>query len=91
MILTVGGDHSISSATISGMLKKYHDLRVVYIGAHPDISNPQYKNIYHQNYHGMVVSHLIGDVKLPGFNWLDDVFLHPRNLVYIAIRDIDPD
>lgn len=60
MILTVGGDHSIGSATISGMIKKYQDLKVVWVDAHPDFVNPYIKGSPSQNYHGMPVSHLVG-------------------------------
>lgn len=38
-LLFLGGDHSMSIATISAMLEKYPDLFVIWIDAHPDISN----------------------------------------------------
>jgi arginase len=44
LLLTVGGDHSIGSATISGVKKHYQDLRVVWVDAHPDCTNSDMRN-----------------------------------------------
>ena len=44
LLLTVGGDHSIGSATISAVKKTYADLRVVWVDAHPDCTNSHIRN-----------------------------------------------
>jgi len=67
-LLTVGGDHSIGSATISAVKKSHPNLKVVWVDAHPDctnshIRNPQ--NYYIENYHGMPLSHLTGMTTIP--------------------------
>lgn len=72
----MGGDHSIGSATISGVKKRYEDLRVVWVDAHPDCTNYQMRNpdkIQCENYHGMPLSHVTGMSTLPpldDWKWL---------------------
>ncbi len=44
MILTVGGDHSIGSASISAMLKVHKNLKVVWVDAHADCTNSQMRH-----------------------------------------------
>ena len=95
--MTIGGDHSIATATISAIKRYYQNLRIVWIDAHPDLSNYALKPIdqSYPNYHGMPLSHLTGITKIPKLNywsWLDNYpFLDPNNVVLIAVRDIDPD
>lgn len=72
MVVTVGGDHSIGSATISAALSKYPDLKVIWVDAHADFVNPYLKGTPKQNYHGMPLSHVSGVMSLPGFNWLQE-------------------
>ncbi len=91
----MGGDHSIGSATISALLSKYSDLKVVWVDAHADFVIPerkkQFVTNYSQNYHGMPLSHVSGCAKnLPHFEWLQHL-LPLKNIVLIGIRDIDPD
>ena len=98
--MTIGGDHSIATATISAMKRHYDNLRVVWIDAHPDLSNHALKHLKHNdqaypNYHGMPLSHLTGITKIPPldyWSWLNQYpLLNPKNVVLIGIRDIDPD
>lgn len=98
MLLTIGGDHSIGSATIAAMLKIYKDLRVVWVDAHPDCTDFSIRNpskMFNENYHGMPLSHVTGMMSLPSlpyWSWLNDYpLLNPKNVVLIGIRDIDPD
>ena len=90
MILNVGGDHSIGSATIHAALKKNPDLKVIWVDAHADFVNPYLKKTEDQNYHGMPLSHICGVHTLPGFAWMDAILPY-RNVVLIGIRDIDDD
>ena len=68
--MTVGGDHSIGSATINAALSANPNLKVIWVDAHPDFANPYLKNTQGQNYHGMPVSHVSGVHELPGFKWM---------------------
>ena len=67
ILLTVGGDHSIASGTIHGLLGKHEDLKVIWVDAHGDLIDAS-KSPY-GGYHGMPLSHLIGvnDSSIPGF------------------------
>lgn len=91
IVVTIGGDHSIASATIGAMLKKYGErLRVLWIDAHADINIPE--DSPSGSYHGMPVAHLMGlfNKKAPGFDWLDSApLLKPQNIAYIGLRDLD--
>ena len=98
MLLTIGGDHSIGAATVTGAKRVHPDLRVVWVDAHPDCTNSQLRNptkMHYENYHGMPLSHITGMAqipKLPYWSWLTELpQLDPKNVVLIAIRDIDKD
>jgi len=73
------------------MLRKFDDLKIVWIDAHGDCNTPETSPS--GNYHGMPVAHLLGwmekgDVK--GFDWLNEVpVLKRENIVYIGLRDVD--
>lgn len=69
-MLTVGGDHSVGSATIHGSLKRNPNLKVIWVDAHPDFVDPFLKKAESQNYHGMPLGHISGLTKLPGFEWM---------------------
>jgi arginase len=69
--LVLGGDHSIATGSISGLLSHYPDLKVVWVDAHADINTPLTSPS--GNYHGMPVAHLTGlfPAKVTGFEWFD--------------------
>ena len=77
------------------MRRHYQNLKVVWIDAHPDLSNYKEKPIPYPNYHGMPLSHLTGITRIPPLDywgWLNNYpLLNPKNVVQIAVRDIDPD
>ena len=89
--LILGGDHGLAAGSISGMLRKYSDLKVVWFDAHGDCNTPETSPS--GNYHGMPVAHLLGWIgqgEVKGFNWFKDVpVLKPENIVYIGLRDVD--
>ncbi|CAD8113571.1 unnamed protein product [Paramecium sonneborni] len=88
-MLNIGGDHGVASGSIHGLLQHYGDeLRVVWVDAHADCN---YELGPNRNYHGMPLAHLYGSIHEPikGFEWLKHR-LDPKNITYIAIRDIDP-
>jgi arginase len=66
--LTVGGDHSVATGSIEALAKKYNNLKVIWVDAHPDFIDTSMSDYY--GYHGMPLSHLSGVNKLPGFSWL---------------------
>ena len=37
--VTVGGDHSVATGSIHALMKKHNDLKVIWVDAHPDMSN----------------------------------------------------
>jgi len=57
-------------ATTNASLSVHPNLKVLWIGANPDFTNPYVKGIPNLNYHGMTASHLTGVFDLPGFTWL---------------------
>jgi ornithine carbamoyltransferase len=88
--LTIGGDHSIASGSISALLESYPDLAVVWVDAHADANTPETSPSNH--YHGMPAAHVMGWFKrgVLGFEWLRTVLPEAR-LAYIGLRDIDPE
>ena len=85
----IGGDHSQAFATISAVLKKYPDVKIIWIDAHADINTPGTSPS--GNIHGMPVAALMGLApkavwKMP---WLNQS-LTPDNIVYFGIRELDP-
>tara|TARA_B110000967_G_C18847335_1_gene542691 strand:+ start:361 stop:1143 length:783 start_codon:yes stop_codon:yes gene_type:complete len=81
--LTVGGDHSISLATVASSVEKYKDdLTVVWVDAHADIHTRE--SSQSQNLHGMPLGSLLGHDAL--FNFPQ---IKPDQLVYIGLRDVD--
>ena len=85
-LLTVGGDHSIGSATISGMLGRYPNLKMIWVDARADMVDPSHGVRSRYNYHGMPLSHVSGVFKLNGFDWMN--IIPKENIVLIGIRDI---
>lgn len=89
-MLTVGGDHSIATGTIHGILSRYPDLKIIWVDAHADMVDVDESD--YDGYHGMPLSHLLGvnDGKIPGFSWMNRR-VKPSNVVHIGMRDIDRD
>lgn len=88
--LNIGGDHSISIATLSSSIKKHgNNIKVLWFDAHADINS--YEKSETKNVHGMVLNYItqLGNNK-PLFNFLPDNKLDPKNILYIGLRDIDP-
>lgn len=98
-VLTVGGDHSIASGSISAVCERYPDLGVIWVDAHADANTPRTSPSGH--YHGMPAAHLLGwfdkagemgdGVRpglLRGFEWFKPCLSEPK-LAYIGLRDID--
>lgn len=69
--LTMGGDRSIASGSITAVAKHNPDLAVVWVDAHADCNTPQTSES--KNYHGMPLAHVLGwfPESIPGFEWCD--------------------
>lgn len=84
--VTLGGDHSLGLATVSGSLVSYNNnVLVIWIDAHGDINTP--KTSPTGNTHGMPVAGLMRFAK----NTLIDskYKLDPKNIIYYGVRDLD--
>lgn len=68
-MLTVGGDHSVSTGSISGLLRYYKDLKVIWVDAHPDFIDISKSDYY--GYHGIPLAHLSGLSKFSNFGWMN--------------------
>lgn len=90
--LQLGGDHSLASASINAVAKKYPDVCIVWVDAHGDANTPETSPSMH--YHGMSAAHAVGMFKEnpKGFEWFDPECTVPENrLAYFGLRDIDHD
>lgn len=90
--LFIGGDHSMSIATLAYSLKKLyqpHDLKVIWIDAHADINT--YEKSETKNLHGTPLAYatlvdvhpLFQNVFTPWYS------IRPENILYIGLRDLD--
>lgn len=91
-VMTIGGDHSISTGSISGMLRARPELGVIWVDAHADLHTPTTSET--GNLHGMPVGLLMADdstrTQLPEFTWMKNgPRLTADRLVYIGVRDMD--
>ena len=98
-VLTVGGDHSIASGSISAVLERYPSCGVIWVDAHADANTPRSSPSGH--YHGMPAAHLLGwfdkpgemggdkragaaPTALRGFEWFRSGCLSESKLAYIG-------
>lgn len=86
--ILVGGDHSISIASVAHTVDSFEELAVIWIDAHADINTHETTNS--GNIHGMSVASLLG----MGNNILSSPFkrikyLKPENIIYIGLRDVE--
>ncbi|GAA94076.1 uncharacterized protein L969DRAFT_96656 [Mixia osmundae IAM 14324] len=88
LTLTLGGDHSLAMATVSGTFRVHPDACLIWIDAHADLNTPL--TTESGNLHGCPVSFLLGleGCDIPEFSWIKPVLKADR-LVYIGLRDID--
>jgi arginase len=82
-IINIGGDHSMSIATIADTLNKYPNAKVIYFDAHADINT--YKSSKSKHYHGMPLSFVTGIDHDKQFPFIKNK-LPFENLLYIGSR-----
>ncbi len=89
-VLTLGGDHSVAVASISGLLEAHPDLGVVWVDAHGDVNTPETSPT--GNFHGMPVAALLGERSntiTHCFDWLSEKLSDTR-IAFVGVRSIDP-
>lgn len=87
-LITIGGDHTIASATISAVSHIHGpDLGVIWIDAHGDCNTPDTSPS--GNFHGMPVAHLLSLFTDPHLEW-GQPKLTVQQFALIGIRDLDP-
>lgn len=87
-VLNLGGDHSIGTGSVSGILRAYPDAAIVWVDAHADVNTDETTGS--GNPHGMALSWPLGlsSSAVPGYEWTTPL-LDPSRLVYIGLRDVD--
>jgi arginase len=87
--ITIGGDHSIGTATISASLVNNPETCIIWVDAHADINTPKTTDL--GNLHGCPVSFVMGidrESYPPEYSWVPQL-LKANKLVYIGLRDVD--
>ena len=84
--INIGGDHSMAIGSIADSLRRFPDLKVIWVDAHPDINTRDSSST--QNVHGMPLAFLSGLDSIPELDFIDNK-LNLSNLAYVGIRDID--
>ena len=88
--IVIGGDHSMSIATVADTLNRNPNAKVIWIDAHADINTPD--SSISKNLHGMPLAFLTGltsQKELLNYTFIKTQ-LQFNNLLYIGLRDIDP-
>lgn len=88
--LTIGGDHSIGSSTISAMLKVHNEnIGVIWVDAHGDCNTPLTSTS--GNYHGMPLSQVLGLFEEKEYLSWGQPLLKIDSLAIIGVRDLEKD
>lgn len=88
MPIILGGDHAVSWGSISGILRYYNDLSVVYIDAHGDCNIAESSPTGH--IHGMHMSYLMNLGNPVYKDALGQEKIAKNDILYLGIRDLDP-
>lgn len=84
--INIGGDHSMSIATVANSIEQHNNLKVIWMDAHSDINT--YESSLSKNFHGMPLGILTGLEKNKLYNFTDKM-LDFKDILYVGIRDID--
>ncbi|CAF0705977.1 unnamed protein product [Brachionus calyciflorus] len=89
----LGGDHSLAIGSVHGTANAFSQIGLIWVDAHADMNTPLTSSS--GNLHGQPLSFLLYELdkylpKLEQFDWLRPC-LSARNLVYIGLRDLDPE
>ncbi len=88
MPIILGGDHAVSWGSISGILRYYNDLSVVYIDAHGDCNIAESSPTGH--IHGMHMSYLMNLGNPVYKDALGQEKIAKNDILYLGTRDLDP-
>ncbi len=84
--ITIGGDHSISIGSISGVAKKNPKIGLLWVDTHGDLNTPE--TSITQNIHGMSLATILGK----GHQSLISLFekkIKSKNIVLLGVRSLD--
>lgn len=86
--LALGGDHSISMGTVSGVAARGRRTGVLWVDAHADLNTPETSPSL--NIHGMPLAHLLGRGHPTLLDiWGGEPVLRAEDLVFIGLRTLD--
>ncbi|ANP87449.1 arginase [Rhizobium leguminosarum] len=89
--LILGGDHSLSMGSVSGMARyaagKGRPLFVLWLDAHADFNSPATSPS--GNIHGMPVAFFCGEAEFADILPKDRPFVDPKNVFQVGIRSVD--
>ncbi|MBB5664466.1 arginase [Rhizobium leguminosarum] len=89
--LILGGDHSLSMGSVSGMARyaagKGRPLFVLWLDAHADFNSPATSPS--GNIHGMPVAFFCGEAEFAEILPSDRAFVDPKNVFQVGIRSVD--
>ena len=81
--INIGGDHSMSIATMADTLNTYPNAKIIYFDAHADINT--YASSKSKHFHGMPLSFITGIDQNKNFDFIKNT-LKFDNLLYIGSR-----
>ncbi|MGO8286815.1 arginase family protein, partial [Rhizobium ruizarguesonis] len=87
----LGGDHSLSMGSVSGMARyaarKGRPLFVLWLDAHADFNSPATSPS--SNIHGMPVAFFCGEAEFVAILPKDRPFVDPKNVFQVGSRSVD--
>ena len=86
--VTIGGDHSISIGSISGVTNIKKDIGVIWIDAHGDLNTAA--TTPSGNIHGMSLAVAIGEGDTRLTSIMNGNYILPENVFLFGSRDLDP-
>ncbi len=91
ILVTVGGDHSISLGSVAAILHIFNPLTMgmIMIDSHGDIHQPTTSPS--GNFHGMWLRPVVDQFEIPSINSLVPKKLPIKNLLYVGNLDIEPE
>lgn len=84
--MNIGGDHSMSLATVAYTLNCFPDCKVIWVDAHADINT--YEASESKNFHGMPLAYLTGLDSHTELSFIKNYLPFDR-LFYVGLRSLD--
>ena len=84
--INIGGDHSMSIATVANTINRFPNTKIIWIDAHADINT--FESSKSKNYHGMPLGFLTGLCKDNNFNYIKNLVPF-RNIIFVGVRELD--